>query len=131
MTNTPFTSVKGSFFHDHIQLHASNSTFLGCLEESCDIALESDLPPSVTVRDFVPSCLLRDHDTSYGKTSFVIKILLATQKSIKPSYLVSLNASQTEFNGASTFGQTCFRLYPLCLTAPLKNTKRVLKNYCN
>lgn len=80
MTNIPFTLVKGSFFHVHSQVHVSNPTFLGCVEESCDMYLESNLPAPVAARDFEYFWLLRDHDTSYEKTSFVIKILLAKQK---------------------------------------------------
>lgn len=116
MTNIPFTLVKGSFFLFHSQLHVSNTMFPGCVEESCDISHESDPSALVTARDFDYLCLLRDHDTSYEKTSCVIKILLAPQKSINPPYLVSLNASQTKFNGAAIFTQTFFRLHPLCLT---------------
>lgn len=116
MTNIPFTLVKESFFHVHSQVHVSNTMFLGCVEESCDISLESNLPASVTARDFNWFWLLREHDTSYEKISFVIKIQLATQKSVKSPYLVSLNVSQTEFNGAAIFSQTYFKLHPLCLT---------------
>lgn len=98
------------------KVHVSNTMFLGCVEESCDISLESNVPASAIGGDFDYFWLLRDHDTSYKKASFVIKIPLATQKSIKPPYLVSLNVSQTGFNGAAIFSQTHFRLHPLCLT---------------
>lgn len=114
MTNIYFTLVKWNFFHVHSQLYMSNTMFLGCVEESCDISLESNLPASVTARDWLFLPVKRSWYILW-KDNLCYKILLATQKSIKPPYLV-LNASQTDFNGAAIFSQTYFRLHPLCLT---------------
>lgn len=104
----------------------SNTMFLGCVEESCDISLESNVPASVIGGDFDYIWLLRDHDTSYKKASFVIKIPLATQKSIKPPYLVSLNVSQTGFNGAAIFFSDTFQTTPTLpdIDSPLKKNKK-------
>lgn len=100
MTNTALTLVKGRFFQLHHQLRVSNTVFLDCVSKSRGVSLKSDLSALVAARDIDYLYLLRDHGMTYENTSYVIKILLTTQKSIETSYLICLNASQTDFNDA-------------------------------